>query len=150
MGMGGRMRLVIDSSVLVSAAKVDEPFHKRSAEFFQRIRERGDEVWAPMTLAWEMGAALDHPGKTPLGTTFDSLFEVGLHFVPIDQDLFRRTWKANLRIPIKGGDRVFLSCALDKDALLISWDEALVKHAGAAGVRAATPEDYLTGGIRPS
>lgn len=144
------MRLVLDSSVLVSAIKMDETLHKRSAELFQRIRERGDEVWAPMTLAWEVASALDHPGKTPPGTTFNSLFEVSLQFVPIDADLFLRTWKSNLRVPIKGGDRVFLSCALDKGAVLISWDAALVKRAGAAGVRAATPDDYLAGGIRPS
>ncbi|MCI0408116.1 MAG: PIN domain-containing protein [Acidobacteria bacterium] len=144
------MRLVIDSSVLVSAGKVDEALHKRSAELFERIRERGDEVWAPMTLLWEIGAALDHPGKTPPATTFNRLLDVDLRFVPIDMDLFGRTWRAGLRIPIKGGDRLFLSCALDKEAVLISWDAALVKHASAVGVRAATPEDYLTGGVRPS
>ncbi len=137
------MKLVVDSSVIVSAIKPAEKFHTESIKFFGSVGSRRDEVWTPMTLLWEMGAALDHPGKTPPGTTFHRLFNIGLSFVPVDEGLFQRTWKPDLRIPVKGVDRVFLSCALEKPAVLVSWDENLVRNTASVGVKPQTPPDYV-------
>ena len=140
------MRLVIDTSVIVSATKPAEIFHDQSVRFLARVSDRGDEIWTPMTQLWEIGAALDHPAKTSVGTTFHDFGEFEFQFVPIDEGLFQRTWKPNLRVPVKTGDRLFLACALEKGATLVTWDENLVRNAGAFGVTAETPADYLSRG----
>jgi hypothetical protein len=61
------VRIVIDTSVIVSAIKPEEVFHDQSVAFLERVRQWGDEIWTPMTQLWEIGAALDHPGKTRSG-----------------------------------------------------------------------------------
>lgn len=137
------MRIVIDTSVVVSAIKPEEKFHTESVEFLERVREHGDEIWTPMTQLWEIGAALDHPDKTAKGTKFTKFEELHMHFVPIDEGLFQRTWKPDLRVPVKAADRVFLSCSLDKNATLFSWDDNIVRNAAAFGVSAETPDAYL-------
>ncbi len=137
------MNIVIDTSVIVSAIKPGEKFHDQSLEFLERVREYGDQIWTPMTQLWEIGAALDHPGKTPQGTKFHKFEELNLQFITVDQELFLKTWKPDLRVPVKAADRVFLSSALFKNAELFSWDENLVRNAGAFGVSAQTPEAYL-------
>jgi predicted nucleic acid-binding protein len=137
------MKIIIDTSVVISAIKSDEKFHNQSLEFLEQVREYGDEIWTPMTQLWEIGSALDHPGKTLQGTKFHKFEELNMQFVTVDQGLFQRTWKPDLRVAVKAADRVFLSCALDKGAELISWDDNLVRNAGAFGVNAQTPETYL-------
>ena len=137
------MRIVIDTSVIVSAIKPEEVFHDQSVEFLERVRQWGDEIWTPMTQLWEIGAALDHPGKTRKGTKFHQSFNVSVQFVPIDESLFQRTWKPNLRVSVKAADRIFLSCAIEKDAELISWDDNLVRNASTFAVSAQTPDTYL-------
>ena len=87
------MKLVVDSSVIVSAIRPDERFHGESLNFLERVKGRGDELWVPMTMFWEIGTALSHTGKVPSGTKFNKTFNVGeLKFIPIDQGLFQRTW----------------------------------------------------------
>ena len=137
------MKVVIDTSVVVSAIKPEERFHNQSIAFLERVHEYGDEIWTPMTQLWEIGAALDHPGKTPKGTKFHKFDELHLQFVNVDQGLFQRTWKANLRVPVKAADRIFISCALDKGGELVSWDDILVHYASAFGVNAQTPNTFL-------
>ena len=137
------MNVVVDSSVVISAIKPNEVHHTQSVTFFEQLHKRGDTVWVPMTLLWEIGTSLDHPGKNPTGTQFNRLFELELQFIPIDEGLFQRTWKPDLRMPVKAADRIFLSCAFDKDALLISWDSNMVRLAKEAGVEGATPQEYV-------
>ena len=69
------LRIVIDTSVIVSAINQEEKFHEQSVEFLERARQWGDEIWTPMTQLWEIGAALNHPGKTPKGIEFHKLFD---------------------------------------------------------------------------
>jgi len=38
------MKIIVDSSVIVSAIRPDQAFHTASLEFLNLIRERGDEV----------------------------------------------------------------------------------------------------------
>jgi predicted nucleic acid-binding protein len=137
------MNVVVDSSVVISAIKPKEVHHTQSVAFFEQLHHRADVVWVPMTLLWEIGTSLDHPGKNPSGIQFNRLFDLELQFITIDEGLFQRTWKADLRMPVKAADRIFLSCALDKKALLISWDSNMVKHAEEAGVNGATPQEYV-------
>jgi predicted nucleic acid-binding protein len=53
------------------------------------------------------------------------------------------SWKSDLRVPVKVADRVFLSCAIEKNAELISWDDNLARNASAFGKSAQTPDAYM-------
>ena len=129
--------------MIVSAIRPDERFHAESLNFLERVKGRGDELWVPMTMFWEIGTALSHPGKVPSGTKFNKTFNVGeLKFIPIDQGLFQRTWNGDIHAPVKAADRIFVSCALDQGALLISWDDNLVRNARSFGVSAKKPPEY--------
>jgi predicted nucleic acid-binding protein len=93
------MKIIVDSSVIVSAIRPDQVFHTASLEFLNLIRDRGDEVWVPMTMLWEIGSALSHRGKAPAGTKFNKTFDVDLRYIVIDEGLFQRTWTGNTRVP---------------------------------------------------
>jgi hypothetical protein len=136
------MKLIVDSSVIVSAIRPDQAFHTASLEFFDRVHSRGDEIWVPMTMLWEIGAALSHPNKVPPGTKFNATLNLSFRYIPIDEGLFQRTWTGNTRVPMKAADWIFVSCALDQHALLVSWDDNLVRNAAECGVVATKPSEY--------
>jgi predicted nucleic acid-binding protein len=136
------MKIIVDSSVIVSAIRPDQVFHTASLEFLNLIRDRGDEVWVPMTMLWEIGSALSHRGKAPAGTKFNKTFDVDLRYIVIDEGLFQRTWTGNTRVPMKAADWIFVSCALDQQAPLVSWDDNLVRKASECGIVATKPSEY--------
>ncbi|MDA2937711.1 PIN domain-containing protein [Acidobacteria bacterium AH-259-A15] len=141
------MKIVVDSSVLVASVKEGEAFHKESKDFFREASRRGDEIVAPATLLWEIGAALDHPEKTPKGSKFaKDLGVLDVKFIAVNGKLFQRTWQSDLRLCVKGADRIFLSCALAEEALLVTWDSDLKKNTGAVGVTVLLPTEYLSMG----
>jgi hypothetical protein len=139
------MKMVLDSSVVIAAVKREEVNHLAAVTFLEGTRGRGDEVLAPVTALWDIGAALAHPGKTPVGSVFNKTLELNVGFLPVDQALFQRTWDSDTRVPVKGPDRIFISCALDQRAVLVSWDRNLVANARALGVDARTPEEITQG-----
>lgn len=137
------MNVVLDSNVLVAAVKPTEPAHDEARRVLDTIRARRDVAFVPATALWEIGAALSHSQKTPKGTKFATDFNLTVEFVPIDERLFRAAWAPDIRAPIKGYDRVFISCAVDKAAVLITTDAALLEHGAAFGVRVLRPAEYL-------
>ena len=137
------MNLVIDSNVIISALKVEEEFHKESVEFINKTTENNEKLYIPTTIFWEVGSTLLHKGKTPKSTKFSKNFEFRASFINIDTDLFFETWNPKLRLFVKGADRIFLSCALYKDAKLVTWDQGLIKNGHLIGVDVITPKRYL-------
>lgn len=155
------MRVIVDSSVWAAALKPRDSHHKVSNEFFAEALKRHDELYAPCTLLWEIDASLAHPQKLekfPLHrgdrrkwimqyyspAMRDALRQRKL--IPIDQGLFDRTMSL-VCSSVKGADRIFISCALDKNGILISWDQNQVKRASDWGVKAGTPQAYLQGNM---
>lgn len=147
--MSNITRMVVDSCVLIAAAKKKDAFHEQSKQFIRQATNDGNTISIPMTALWEIGAALDHPHKRPLGSQLDKQFSLHVKLIAVDEGLFNRTWIAGLRQVVKGADRIFLSCAMDEAALLITWDTGLKNTAAAFGVTAMTPTEYLaSAGLR--
>lgn len=135
------VKIVVDSSVLIAAVKKEEPHHEATVRFFDRARRRGDDLLAPITVLWDIGAALDHPARTPPGTPLNQAADLAVAFLAVDEGLFQRAWVADARVAIKGPDRVFISFARDQKAIVVSWDRQLLANARSLGVEAVTPEN---------
>ena len=106
------MKIVMDSSVALAAMRPEEQDHRASVAFLDRVRERGDELLAPATILWEVGGTLAHPGKTPVTMPLKRVPDAPqIKYVTVDRELFDRTWRKDKRVPAKGSDRVFISCA---------------------------------------
>lgn len=134
--------VAIDSCVILSAMKVDEEHNTDSADFIGVTNDRGYELWCPATMLWEVGSTLDHPGKTRPGTEYRTDLSINFRYLPVDEQLFKRTWQA-ATAPVKAADRIFLSVAWALKAPLVTWDGKLINQAHLLDVIALTPVDFM-------
>ena len=59
------MRVVVDASVFVSAARLHEAGHRSSLDFLHAISQQGDELFAPALLFPEIAGAIARPTQDP-------------------------------------------------------------------------------------
>lgn len=137
------MKVFVDSCVVIDLIGLNEPHHDLAVALFAEIRNRRDQACVAQTLKWEMLAVINHPSLGPPTGTLDPSTRQHFQFVPIDERL-KPEWFHEVRAPIKGADMIMLACAKYLDAPLITRDGPLQKHAGAFGVRAFRPMDYLS------
>jgi len=107
-------------------------------------------IWVPATQCWELAAAVNHPGKVSDPKTLNQQYGVNVKFVDVTQGLCDRTIRvARERMCLKGADRIMLSCALEKNAILVTIDGPLKANAPRVGVTAMTPTEFLQNPPRP-
>jgi hypothetical protein len=136
---------VVDACIWIAAAYPGDRHHEIATQFLEVSKSRHDELFAPMTVLWDIGAALGDPAKRPPGAALASAFNSNIRVITIDEGLFHRTWDSTyVRIASKGPERIILSCALDLKLPLITLDGPLRSIAAHFGVKALTPEDYLS------
>jgi predicted nucleic acid-binding protein len=150
------MELVVDSCVVISALIDEDPHHGKASLFFTASVERGDTLWTAATLLWDVAARFVHPEKLKTGATVAEGHDLALRFIDVTSELFYQTQAPThlrvvgnaiymVRSEIRGPDHVFLSCALNKRAPLVTWDGKVLKQAHKFGVAVITPEDYMAG-----
>lgn len=150
------MDVVVDSCVVISALVPTDTKHNPAREFFVTANDRGDVLWSPATVLWDVSAVFSHPNKVGYGTSVPEDHGVNLRFIDVTPELFFQTQaQTHLRMvgnelrhnrsSIRGPDHVFLSCALAKRVPLITWDGTVREQAVRFGVAILTPDEYLAG-----
>jgi len=132
----------VDSCVLIAAVNPADSGHSPAAEFFDVAAQRGDTLFVAATSLWDIGSALSHPGKRQEGSPLNKAFRANVLTVPIDEELFKRAWSV-VKAPVKGADRIVLSCAVDLNCTLVTSDNGLLSNSVTFGVRAITPRQYV-------
>jgi predicted nucleic acid-binding protein len=136
-------KLVVDSCVLIAAVNPREGGHAEATQFFEVAAERGDMLFLPATALWDIGSALSHPGKRQKGSPLAKAFRANVLTVSIDEELFKRAWSAVIKAPVKGADRIVLSCAIDLNCPLVTSDNGILVNSSAFSVKAITPRQYV-------
>ena len=137
------MNLTIDASVFVSAARPSEVLYPLSFSFLQKVK--GQKIFCPTLLLAECAAAIARPtGDVALSRKLVSLIKhfPGMIQVPLDGALALRAAEIAIENRLKGADAVYAVVADDFDAVLISWDEEMLRRSPEF-VLAMSPEQWL-------
>ena len=136
------MKLTIDASVFVSAARQSEKFYHMSYKFLRNAR--GAKVFCPTLVLVECGAAVARPtGDLLLSEKLVNLIKnfPGMKQVPLDRPLALRAAEIAIRNRLRGADAVYAAVAEEYGAVLVSWDEEMLERCPET-VLATTPEKW--------
>ena len=133
--------IVIDASVLVSAADLSDRFHAASRDCLHAVVRDGFAVLLPSLAGLETAAALARrigDGGKALALTA-RLFEIlNVREVAMDDGLLRIAREQATSRFLRGADSLYAAVAREHAAPLIAWDRELVGRAGAL-----SPTDWL-------
>lgn len=137
------MRLLVDSSVFLSALLETDVHYADSKEFFGYLKEREVEISLviPATVILEITnvlVKLGHPAEAGyLPRRFPTL-----ETIAIDDEFAARAVPVLERVRLKTADAIIAIAAFLEKATLISWDKKLLAEAGKI-VPSATPAGHL-------
>jgi predicted nucleic acid-binding protein len=140
------MKLTIDASVFVSAARPSEKLYPLSFRFLHRVK--GSRIFCPTLVLAECGAAIARPTGDSLlsGRLVDLIrYFPGMTQVPLDQFLAFRAAEIAIENRLRGADAVYAAVAENFDATLVSWDEEMLECCPQS-VQAINPERWLEKG----
>lgn len=140
------MRLTVDASVFVAAARAHEPNHPASRQFVERVRRSAIALRCPSLLLVECSAALARTtGDIALARQLVALVEAlpGMRFVSLNRSAARRASATAAAHRLRGGDAVYAAVASQARAVLITWNEEMLTRASSL-VTTMTPLDWLT------
>jgi predicted nucleic acid-binding protein len=137
--------LVIDSSVLVSAARPGEAGHAQSTAFLAWVRRERPRLFLPTLVLAEVAAALSRTGSEP-GLARQYALAVGqlpnTVLVPLDEGLAGQAAALASQHGLRGADAVYLASAALFAAELVTLDREQLKR-GAAVVQTLSPAGFL-------
>lgn len=116
----------VDASVIISAARLIEPYSERSKAFLDGIRAKHSKVFLPEILLLEVAAALIRATKD---ARFSFQFSRSLRrieyfsFVPIDSRLTDSALKIIVDTGLRGPDAIYVALAVEYGLTLITLDE---------------------------
>lgn len=137
------MKLTIDASVFVSAARPSENQYPISYRFLHRVK--GSRIFCPTLVLAECGAAIARPtGDSLLSWRLVNLIKrfPGMTQVPLDLPLALRAAEIAIENRLRGADAVYVSVAEDFEAVLVSWDAEMLERCPES-VLAMSPEKWL-------
>ena len=137
------MRLTIDASVFVSAARPSEQLYPLSYRFLHRVK--GSKIFCPNLVLAECGAAIARPtGDSLLSGRLVNLIKnfPGMTQISLDLPLALRAAEIAIENRLRGADAVYIAVARDYDAILVSWDEEMLERCPES-VLAMSPELWL-------
>ena len=135
--------LTIDANVWVAASDPRDRFRDSSVAFLRAVAERDLALHGPAFLVNEIGCALARrAGDSVVGVLaaerLRSHPSLTLH--PLDETLLALALDIGVRRLLRAADALYVATSLLAKAPLITWDEELVRRAGAM-----TPESWLAG-----
>jgi predicted nucleic acid-binding protein len=125
---------VVDASVWVSATDSREPHHAESAACLVRLSETGRRVVVPSLARLEVACALARQFRNPgqaRRITAGLLQAAKAVEVPLDAGAVHRAQLIGTEQYLRGADAVYAAEAASTNTTLISWDDELIKRAGA-------------------
>jgi predicted nucleic acid-binding protein len=140
------MNIFIDSSVYVSAFQENEPQHKCSLEFLEKVYhdENIRVVVSPLVVIEVLNVLARKNNKKPaLKRVQNSIFNPdGVSICEISEDLIDSFFSAALKISLKTADLMIILSASSEADVLIGWDKKMIKE-GKKIMNCLTPEEYL-------
>lgn len=123
------MRCTIDASVFVASARSDEPNYLHSRRFLREMFSQ--EVYCPTLVLPECAAAISRQTNNPsLAQELVSIIEdlPGVNLISLDRPLARRAAQIAVEHRLRGADAVYVSVAVEYEAMLISWDREMLER----------------------
>jgi predicted nucleic acid-binding protein len=124
----------VDANCWIATFDPTDPFHAPSTEFFQRISDRALLMYGPEFVVLEVACAVARRLRDPIRgeQAAEALWaHAGLRFYPHDEDLLREALRLGTQQFLRGADALYAATAALTGAQLISWDNELVRRAGA-------------------
>jgi len=137
------MRLTIDASVFVSAARTSEKNYSLSYQFLRNAK--GAKIFCPTLVLVECGAAIARPtGDSLLSEKLINLIKnfPGMRQIPLLLPLALRGAEIAVLNRLRGADAVYVAVAEEYCATLVSWDDEMLQRCPES-VLAITPEKWL-------
>jgi predicted nucleic acid-binding protein len=133
--------LTLDANIWIAAYDPQDRFHTQSAAFLSTVSKRRLRLYGPAFVVVEAACALAR--RTQSQTAGETVLQrlcthpqLVLH--PLDEQLLRTAGQLGVRQFLRGADALYAATAALLSAPLISWDDELLKRAGAI-----TPTDWL-------
>jgi predicted nucleic acid-binding protein len=123
------VKCTIDASVFVASARYDEPGYLISREFLREAQAY--EIYCPSLVLAECAAAIARQTDDPsLAEELVCIIEdfPGINLISLDLPLARKASTIALRNRLRGADAVYAAVAVVFDAILISWDQEMLKR----------------------
>jgi len=123
------VKCTIDASVFVASVRYDEPGYLISREFLREAQAY--EIYCPAPVLTECAAAIARQTDDPsLAEELVCIIEdfPAINLISLDHSLARKASKIALMNRLRGADAVYAAVAVVFDAVLISWDQEMLKR----------------------
>lgn len=133
--------LTVDANVWVAAADPGDVFSAVSRDFLRSVARQGLHIYLPAYARVEIACALARrrqnavAGQVLANALLDAAWVTQ---APLDTPLLAQALMSGTRALLRGADALYVATAELNQAELISWDEELIRRAGAM-----TPQDWL-------
>jgi predicted nucleic acid-binding protein len=127
------VKLVLDASVAVAAARPGEPAHRAARKRVEAFWLRADEIIVPVLFSVEVAAALARAGVA-LSAIRNYLKQLlgGAGVVPLGPRAAREARETAMRWKLRAADAVYVWVAQREDVPLCTLDGELERRAGDA------------------
>jgi predicted nucleic acid-binding protein len=127
------VKLVLDASVAVAAARPGEPAHRAARKRVESVLLRADEIIVPVLFSVEVAAALARAGVA-LSAIRNYLKQLlgGAGVVPLGPRAAREARETAMRWKLRAADAVYVWVAQREDVPLCTLDGELERRAGDA------------------
>ena len=123
----------LDASVLISAAKGNEPYSKQSKNFLDSVRNEGYKMLVPEILIPEVASGLVR-ATADAEFSFEFIRAIrslpNFAFVPVDGRLADRAVTIILETKLRGADAIYVAVAFEYGIPLITLDEDQLAKGG--------------------
>jgi predicted nucleic acid-binding protein len=136
------VKCTIDASVFVASVRYDEPGYLTSREFLREAQAY--EVYCPALVLTECAAAIARQTDDP--TLAEEIVYIiedfpAINLISLDHQLARKASKIALMNRLRGADAVYAAVAAVFDAVLISWDQEMLKRCPQT-VKTISPDEW--------
>jgi predicted nucleic acid-binding protein len=124
------VRLVLDASVAVAAARPREPSHAAARARVSRILRGADEVTLPVLFSVEVAAALARAAEPlpAIRAYVDALLAAAVRVAPLGRRSAGRAAETAMRWQLRGADAVYVSLAIAERVSLCTLDRDLARR----------------------
>jgi predicted nucleic acid-binding protein len=139
------MKITIDASVFVAAARPAEPRYLKSRAFIPEAQKANIEVICPTLVLPECGAAIARrTGNPTLALSVVVMIDNwrGLQLIQLTASRARRAAQIASDQRLRGADSIYVAVAEEFATTLVTWDDEMLQR-GAALVTTVTPDDWL-------
>jgi predicted nucleic acid-binding protein len=121
------MRLVLDASVALAAARAREPSHRAARSRVAGILRGEDELVVPAIFSVEVAAALAraHEPAPAIQAYVDALLRMAARIVPLSPAVARRARDTAMRWRLRAADALYVSLAAWESLPLCTLDREM-------------------------